>query len=140
MVAILCGAAAAVGDSGLAALLQQYSATAVREATAVLPEDAGLTLTEREEIAAHCAAFHDLCAPRERHPARYRVLGGTTYEFLFIRADGGTFAVRLTGGTPLLCVQRVSTAAPRYYHVGKETVERLCADAAALLDPVGGAG
>ena len=48
MVAILCGAAAAVGDSGLAALLQQYSATAVREATAVLPEDAGLTLTERE--------------------------------------------------------------------------------------------
>ena len=48
MVAILCGAAVAVGDSGLAALLQQYSATAVREATAVLPEDAGLTLTERE--------------------------------------------------------------------------------------------
>lgn len=48
MVVILCGAAAAVGDSGLAALLQQYSATAVREATAVLPEDAGLTLTERE--------------------------------------------------------------------------------------------
>ena len=48
MVTVLCGAAAAVGDSGLAALLQQYSATAVREATAVLPEDAGLTLTERE--------------------------------------------------------------------------------------------
>ena len=48
MVAILCGAAVAVGDSGLAAFLQQYSATAVREATAVLPEDAGLTLTERE--------------------------------------------------------------------------------------------
>lgn len=116
-----------------------FTSLTVRESTGTWPAQS-LTLTEREEIAAHCAAFHALCAPRERHPARYRVLGGTTYEFLFTRADGGTFAVRLTGGTPLLCVQRVSTAAPRYYHVGKETVERLCADAAALLDPVGGAG
>ena len=48
LAAMLCCAAAAFGDSGLTALLQQYSVSAVREATAVLPEDAGLTLTERE--------------------------------------------------------------------------------------------
>lgn len=44
---LLC-AAAAVGDSSLTVLLQQYSAMAVQQAQAVLPEDAGLTLTERE--------------------------------------------------------------------------------------------
>ena len=48
MMAMLCCAAAAVGDSGLIALLQQYSASAVLEATEALPEDVGLTLTERE--------------------------------------------------------------------------------------------
>lgn len=48
LASILCCAAAAIGDSGLAALFQQYSASAVREATAALPEDAGLALTERE--------------------------------------------------------------------------------------------
>ena len=93
----------------------------VRESTGTWPAQS-LTLTEREEIAAHCAAFRALRAPRERHPARYRVLGGATYEFLFTRADGGTFAVRLTGGTPLLCVQRASTASPRDYRLGEETV------------------
>ena len=44
---LLCAAAAA-GDSSLTVLLQQYSARAVQQAQAVLPEDAGLTLTERE--------------------------------------------------------------------------------------------
>ena len=49
LAAILCCATAAVGDGSLAALLQQYSTQAVQEANAVNPEDAGLTLTEREE-------------------------------------------------------------------------------------------
>ncbi|MGN0971319.1 MAG: hypothetical protein ACI4OY_05135 [Aristaeellaceae bacterium] len=46
---MLCCIAAAVGDASLTALLQQYSPQAVREANAVLPEDDGLMLTEREE-------------------------------------------------------------------------------------------
>ena len=48
MVTLLLCAAAAVGDSSLTVLLQQYSAEAVQQAQAILPEDAGLTLTERE--------------------------------------------------------------------------------------------
>ena len=48
LASMLCCAAAAIGDSGLTALFRQYSASAVREATAALPEDAGLALTERE--------------------------------------------------------------------------------------------
>ena len=48
MATLLLCAAAAVGDSSLTVLLQQYSARAVQQAQAVLPEDAGLTLTERE--------------------------------------------------------------------------------------------
>ncbi|MGN0746411.1 MAG: hypothetical protein ACI4ML_07045 [Aristaeellaceae bacterium] len=48
LAAMLCCAAAAVGDVSLTALLRQYSDQAVQEANAILPEDAGLTLTERE--------------------------------------------------------------------------------------------
>ena len=40
----------------------------VRESTGTWPAQS-LTLTEREEIAAHCAAFRALRAPRERHPS-----------------------------------------------------------------------
>ena len=48
VITILCCAVTAVGDNSLAAILQQYSAQAVQAAQAALPEDLGLSLTQRE--------------------------------------------------------------------------------------------
>ena len=45
----------------------------------------GLTLDTQEEITEYCELFNGLRAPKERHPDRYRIMGGATCSFVFKR-------------------------------------------------------
>ena len=94
-----------------------------------------LTLDGQEEIAAYCEQLNALRAPRERHPMRYRTLGGLIYEFVFAREDGSTVTAGITSGTPLFYVTASPDVETQAYHVGEDVVNALCADVEALLHP-----
>lgn len=103
-----------------------FSTLVIRETAGTWPAQS-LTLYEQEEIAEYCELFNGLRAPRERHPARYQTLGGSSYEFAFTREDGEAFTVGVTSGTPLFFVKETPESAPQYYHVGGDAAESLCA-------------
>lgn len=112
----------------------EFSTLTITQTTGAWPSQ-GLTLDEQEEIAAYCEQLNALRAPRERHPMRYRTLGGSTYEFVFACQDGSTVTAGITSGTPLLYVTASSDAETRSYHVGEDVVNALCEDVEALLHP-----
>ena len=95
----------------------------------------GLTLDTQEDITEYCELFNGLRAPKERHPDRYRIMGGATCSFVFKRKDGAALTISVTSGTPLFSVKETPYAAPQHYHVGEDVTARICADTEMLLHP-----
>ena len=111
-----------------------FSALTVRVSAGTWPSQ-GLTLDTQEEITEYCEAFNALRAPKERHPDRYRIMGGATCSFAFTRENGETFTISVTSGTPMLSVLETPDAAPQHYHVDEDVTARICADTEMLLHP-----
>lgn len=117
----------------------EFSTLTITETAGTWPAQS-LTLFGQEDIAAYCERFNALCAPRERHPMRYRVLGGASYECVFVREDGSTVTVGVSSGSPLLFVTAPPDTEEQVYHVGEDVAESLCADMEELLHPDLGLG
>ena len=110
-----------------------FSTLTIRESSGLASVQA-LKLSEPKEIAEYCELFDGLRAPKERHPNRYRTLGGVSFEFVFMRENGEVVTVGVTSGTPLLSVRKTSDAEPQYYHVGEDVTAHIYEDMQARFD------